>query len=71
MLSKRCATCILTAGDRMHVDPERLRVIIGHALAAGTFVVCHDPSIVLRAYRRPVEVPLPGTDRRCSLPASY
>jgi hypothetical protein len=26
----------------MHLGPERLRAIIGHALAAGTFVVCHD-----------------------------
>jgi hypothetical protein len=26
----------------MHLGPERLRVIIGQALAAGSFVVCHD-----------------------------
>ena len=26
----------------MHLGPERLRAIIGDALAAGTFVVCHD-----------------------------
>ena len=42
LLSERCATCILAAGDRMHLGPERLRAIIGDALAAGTFVVCHD-----------------------------
>jgi hypothetical protein len=42
LLSQRCATCILAAGDRMHLGPERLRAIIAGALAAGTFVVCHD-----------------------------
>ena len=42
LLSERCATCILAAGDRMYLGPERLRAIIGDALAAGTFVVCHD-----------------------------
>jgi hypothetical protein len=26
----------------MHLGPDRLRVIIGQALAAGSFVVCHD-----------------------------
>jgi hypothetical protein len=26
----------------MHLGPERLRAVIGAALAAGTFVVCHD-----------------------------
>ena len=42
LLSERCATCILAAGDRMYLGPERLRAIIADALAAGTFVVCHD-----------------------------
>ena len=42
LLSERCATCILAAGDRMHLGPERLRAIVADALAAGTFVVCHD-----------------------------
>ncbi len=42
LLSERCATCILRAGDLMYLGPERLRAVIGDALAAGTFVVCHD-----------------------------
>ena len=42
LLSERCATCILAAGDRMYLGPERLRAIIADALTAGTFVVCHD-----------------------------
>jgi guanyl-specific ribonuclease Sa len=42
LLSERCATCILAAGDRMHLGPERLQAFIADALAAGTFVVCHD-----------------------------
>jgi hypothetical protein len=86
LLSRQCATCILRHGDPMHLGPERLRVIIGQALAAGSFVVCHDtltygdysdygpaicrgffdayagksPALILlRAYRRLVEVPPP------------
>jgi hypothetical protein len=70
----------------MHLGPGGLRAIIGQALAAGSFVVCHDtlrygdypdygpaicrgffeayssrsPALILlRAYRRLVEVPLP------------
>jgi hypothetical protein len=42
LLSERCTTCILAAGDRMHLGPERLRAVIADALAAGIFVVCHD-----------------------------
>jgi hypothetical protein len=42
LLSRQCATCILRHGDPMHLGPEGLRVIIGQALAAGSFVVCHD-----------------------------
>ena len=42
LLSERCATCILAAGDRMYLGPERLRAVIADVLAAGTFVVCHD-----------------------------
>jgi Domain of unknown function (DUF4314) len=42
LMSERCATCILASGDRMHLGPERLRAVIAEALAAGTFVVCHD-----------------------------
>jgi Domain of unknown function (DUF4314) len=42
LLSERCATCILRAGDKMHLGPERLRAIIDGALANGSFVVCHD-----------------------------
>jgi hypothetical protein len=86
LLSSPCATCILRHGDPMHLGPERLRKIIGQALAAGSFVVCHDtltygdypdygpaicrgffeaycsrsPALILlRAYRRLVEVPPP------------
>ena len=42
LLSRRCSTCILRAGDPMCLGPERLQVIISQALAAGSFVVCHD-----------------------------
>jgi hypothetical protein len=81
----------------MHLGPEGLRAIIGQALAAGSFVVCHDtltygdypdygpaicrgffeayssrsPALILlRAYRRLVEVPrrkLPPRARRPAL----
>ena len=86
LLSRQCATCILRPGDPMHLGPERLRAIISQALAAGSFVVCHDtltygdypdygpaicrgffdahagrsPALILlRAFRRLVEVPPP------------
>ena len=42
LLSRRCATCILAPGDRMHLGAERLREIITRTLAEGSFVVCHD-----------------------------
>jgi hypothetical protein len=42
LLSARCPVCILRPGDPMHLGPDRLRAITGQALAAGTFVVCHD-----------------------------
>jgi hypothetical protein len=86
LLSARCSTCILRPGDPMHLGPERFREIIGRALAAGSYVVCHDtltygdfpdygpaicrgffdaysgrsPALILlRAFRRLVEVPPP------------
>jgi hypothetical protein len=42
LLSERCPTCILRPGDPMYLGPGRLRAVIGEALAAGTFVICHD-----------------------------
>ncbi len=97
LLSQRCATCILGAGDKMHLGPARLRAIIDEALAAGTFVVCHDtltygdfpdygpaicrgffdahagrsPALIfLRAWRRLVEVPPPGSGSPLPPPAA-
>ena len=35
LLSRQCPTCILRHGDPMHLGPERLREIIGQALASG------------------------------------
>jgi hypothetical protein len=88
LLSERCPTCILRAGDPMYLGTERLRAVIADALVAGTFVVCHDtltygdfpdygpaicrgfydayagrsPALILlRAFRRLVEVPPPET----------
>ena len=42
LLSERCPTCILRPGDPMHLGPERTAAIIRGALAAGSYVVCHD-----------------------------
>jgi len=96
LLSSPCATCILRHGDPIHLGPERLRKIIGQALAAGSFVVCHDtltygdypdygaaicrgffeaycsrsPALILlRAYRRLVEVPRRKLPPRAPPPA--
>ena len=65
LLSERCATCILAAGDRMHLGPERLRAIITDALAAGTFVgLSRHPHLWGFPRLRPgdlPEVPPPGS----------
>lgn len=42
LLSERCATCIMSAGDPMHLGPERTAAFIRHALEADSYVVCHD-----------------------------
>jgi hypothetical protein len=62
LLSARCSTCILRPGDPMHLGPERLREIIGPALAAGSFVVCHDTLTYGISGLRPRD--LPGLLRR-------
>ena len=41
LLSERCGTCILRPGDPMYLGPERTAAFIRHALAAGSYVVCH------------------------------
>ena len=42
LLSERCPTCILRAGDPMHLGPDRTAAFIRHVLDAGSYVVCHD-----------------------------
>jgi hypothetical protein len=42
LLSERCATCILSAGDPMHLGPERTAAFIRQVLDAGSYVICHD-----------------------------
>ena len=42
LLSERCPTCILRAGDPMHLGPERTAAFIRQVLDAGSYVVCHD-----------------------------
>lgn len=42
LLSERCPTCILRPGDPMYLGPERTAAFIGHALDAGSYVVCHE-----------------------------
>ena len=41
LLSKRCSTCILRPGDKMHLGPEQTTAFVRQALAEGTYVVCH------------------------------
>jgi len=42
LLSERCPTCILRAGDPMHLGPDRTAAFIRQVLDAGSYVVCHD-----------------------------
>jgi hypothetical protein len=42
LLSERCGTCILSAGDPMHLGPERTAAFIRQVLAERSYVVCHD-----------------------------
>jgi hypothetical protein len=42
LLSERCPTCILRAGDPMHLGPDRTAAFIRHVLDTGSYVVCHD-----------------------------
>lgn len=41
LLSQRCSTCILRPGDKMHLGPQRTAAFVRHALAQGTYVICH------------------------------
>jgi hypothetical protein len=42
LLSERCATCILSPGDPMHLGPERTAAFIRQVLAKRSYVPCHD-----------------------------
>jgi hypothetical protein len=42
LLSERCPTCVLRPGDPMNLGPERTAALIRRAIAAGSYVVCHD-----------------------------
>jgi hypothetical protein len=41
LLSRRCPTCILRPGDKMHLGPEQTAALVRRVLAEGTYVVCH------------------------------
>ena len=41
LLSERCSTCILRAGDPMHLGPQHTAEFIRQTLARGTYVTCH------------------------------
>jgi hypothetical protein len=42
LLSERCPTCILRAGDPMHLGPSRTAAFIRQTLDAGSYMVCHE-----------------------------
>ncbi|MFG2043940.1 hypothetical protein [Dactylosporangium sp. NPDC048998] len=42
LLARQCDTCIFRPGNRMHLDPGRLKQMVDEALAEGGFVICHD-----------------------------
>ena len=41
LLARRCSTCILRPGDKMHLGPQHTAAFVRQALAEGTYVVCH------------------------------
>jgi len=42
LLSRQCETCIFRPGNRMRLEPGRLREIVDQAVAADSYVICHD-----------------------------
>jgi len=42
LLSERCPTCILRAGDPIYLGPGRTAAFIRQVLDTGSYVVCHD-----------------------------
>ncbi len=42
LLSRQCDTCIFRPGNKMCLEPGRLREMVGQALATDGYVICHD-----------------------------
>jgi hypothetical protein len=41
MLSRQCPTCIFAPGNRMRLNPGRLKEMVDSCLSTGGFVICH------------------------------
>lgn len=41
LLSERCSTCVMRAGDLMYLGPEHLTAFIRGALEKESYIVCH------------------------------
>jgi hypothetical protein len=41
LLSERCSTCVMRAGDLMYLGPARLSAFIREALENESYIVCH------------------------------
>lgn len=41
LLSRQCDTCIFAPGNKMHLNPGRLRELVDEARARQGFIVCH------------------------------
>lgn len=41
-LARQCQTCVFKPGNLMHLEPGRLKDLVAQALAAQSYVVCHE-----------------------------
>lgn len=41
LLKAKCSTCIFHAGNRMHLQPGRVKQMVTDSLRRGSFITCH------------------------------
>lgn len=42
LLAKQCDTCVFHPGNRMHLQPGRLKDLVTANLSKGALLICHD-----------------------------
>lgn len=41
LLARKCETCIFQPGNKMHLEPGRVRAMVTKALQDGGYITCH------------------------------